>query len=126
VSSVGVLGNFKGTPFPFSPKWTSVTDVSYTHALNDVYDAFAGCTATYNSATNSGIGAPAILAIDSYTLLDLRAGLETKDGRYRLTFWGKNVTDKYHWSSSFLGFDTISRFVGDPATYGVRFSYRYQ
>jgi outer membrane receptor protein involved in Fe transport len=59
------------------------------------------------------------MRIDAYSLLDLRAGTAFGDGRYRVWLWGKNVTDKYYWSNVFVAGDSASRFVGQPATYGV-------
>lgn len=125
LDSLGVPGDQAGTRFPYSPKWQSVTDVQYTHSLTGDWNAFLGGTLTYNSKTNSGIGNPAVLAIDSYTLLDLRGGVESQDGRYRVAAWAKNVTGKYHWSNAFLGYDSIVRFPARPSTYGVTFSYRF-
>jgi hypothetical protein len=85
VSSAGKLGDFAGTPFPFAPKWQPVNDISCKFALNDAFDLFAGSTFTNNSRTNSGIGSPAALTIDGFTPPDLRAGVETSDGKYRFT-----------------------------------------
>ena len=39
--------------------------------------------------------------------------------------WGKNVTNTYYWTSVFAIGDAVSRFVGQPATYGVSFSARF-
>jgi iron complex outermembrane receptor protein len=125
-NAVGVTGDQAGTPFPFSPKWQSVTDLSDRFPISSQLNGFIGGTYTYNSKTYSGIGAPQILYIGSFGLLDLRTGVETPDGKYRVALWGKNVTDRYHWTSAFDSFNTIVRFVGEPATYGVQFSYRFR
>jgi outer membrane receptor protein involved in Fe transport len=58
-------------------------------------------------------------------LLDLRAGVEMGDDRYRVWVWGKNVTDEYYWTNVFAGGNAISRFAGRPAMYGVSLSARF-
>ncbi|WRD75710.1 hypothetical protein QQ987_13030 [Sphingobium baderi] len=103
-----------------------MNDIRYKFALNDAFDFFAGSAFTYNSRMNSSIGSPAVPTIDDFTLPGLQAGVETSDGKYRFTLRGKNVTDNYHWSSTFLGFDTVTRFVAPPATYGISLSGRFR
>jgi outer membrane receptor protein involved in Fe transport len=124
-NSLAHFGDQSGTPFPFSPAWQSVASLDYDFPVVRNWRGFAGGSLTYNSSTNGGIGAVNILKIDSYTLLDLRAGVRSADGRYRVWFWGKNVTNTYYWTSVFAIGDAVSRFVGQPATYGVTFSARF-
>ena len=100
--------------------------------------SFVGGTITYNAKTFSGVGGkdasapigvnagPGSLAIDSFTLLDVRAGVELADGRYRIWGWGRNITNKYYWTSVLPYGNAISRYVGQPATYGLSFSYRFR
>ena len=58
-----------------------------------------------------------LYGIDSYTLVNLRAGVEGE--HWRLEVWGKNVFDKYYWNTAYPAFDTIVRYTGMPATYGL-------
>jgi outer membrane receptor protein involved in Fe transport len=37
--------------------------------------------------------------------------------------WAKNVTDTYYWQNVVNAFDSVSRFAGQPRTFGVTFSY---
>jgi outer membrane receptor protein involved in Fe transport len=122
------FANFKneeGTPFPFSPKWQSVTNIDYKWPITSDLNAFAGGSITYNSKTYAGIGAIDLLRIDAFTLLDLRGGIESADGRYRLWVWGKNIANKYYWSNVFAYGNAVSRFVGEPTTWGMSASYRF-
>jgi outer membrane receptor protein involved in Fe transport len=119
------FGDQSGTPFPFSPKWQSITNVDYEFPLSPTLGAFLGGSLIYNSETFAGVGALDLFRIDSFTLLDLRAGVELQGGRYRVWAWGKNVTDEYHWTNVFANGNAISRFVGQPATYGVSLSARF-
>jgi iron complex outermembrane receptor protein len=119
------FGDQSGTPFPFSPEWQSITNLDYEFPLSSTLGGFLGGSLIYNSETFAGVGALDLFRIDSFTLLDLRAGVELDGGRYRVWAWGKNVTDEYHWSNVFANGNAISRFVGQPATYGVSLSARF-
>jgi hypothetical protein len=119
------FGDQSGTPFPFSPEWQSITNLDYEFPLSPTLGGFLGGSLIYNSETFAGVGALDLFRIDSFTLLDLRAGVELDGGRYRVWAWGKNVTDEYHWSNVFANGNAISRFVGQPATYGVSLSARF-
>ncbi len=119
------FGDHSGTPFPFSPKWQSITNIDYAFPLSPRTKGFVGGSLTYNSKTYAGVGALDILRIDPFTLLDLRAGVELGNGNYRVWAWGRNVTNEYTWSNVFANANAIARFVGQPATYGVSASGRF-
>jgi iron complex outermembrane recepter protein len=119
------FGDHSDTPFPFSPKWQAGADVDYDFPLRGGLRGFVGGSWTYDSHTYAGLGALDLMHIAAYGLLDLRAGTTFGDGRYRAWAWGRNVTDTYYWSNVFVAGDAASRFVGQPATYGVSFSARF-
>ena len=52
--------------------------------------------------------------------------MEDADGRWRAFIWGKNITNTYYWTNVVSGYDTVSRFAGLPATYGVTVSYKFR
>ncbi|MGO9932815.1 MAG: TonB-dependent receptor [Steroidobacteraceae bacterium] len=95
-NALAQFGNQAGTPFPFTPKWQSITNIDYAFPLSPSMKGFVGGSLTYNSKTYAGVGALDLMRIDSFTLLDLRAGLELSNGHYRVWVWGKNVTDEYY------------------------------
>jgi iron complex outermembrane recepter protein len=120
------FGNQAGSAFPFSPTWVSITNLDYEFPLRRDLQGFVGASLTYNSKTNAGIGAPEVMRIDAFTLLDLRAGVTFGNRRYRAWIWGKNVANTYYWNNVFVGgADVVSRFVGEPATYGASLSARF-
>jgi iron complex outermembrane recepter protein len=120
--AVAQFGDQSGTDFPFSPRWQSVTSIQYEFPLSGGAKGFLGGSLTYNSKAHAGLGDVEIQRIDSFSLLDLRAGVDLEQGRYRVWAWGKNVTNRYYWSNVLPYGNTISRYVGQPATYGVSFS----
>lgn len=119
------FGDQSGTPFPFAPKWQANANADYRFPLADTLTGFIGASLTHNGRTYAGVGAIDTMRIDSFTLIDLRAGIELDEGRYRIWGWGKNVTDEYYWNNVFANGNAIARFVGQPSTYGVSLSARF-
>jgi iron complex outermembrane recepter protein len=118
--------DFGGEAFPNTPKWKFVSDVDYRWSLSEGLTGFVGGNVIYQSATNSELGNQPLFNVKAYTLLDLRAGVETKDGAWKVSVWGRNVGDAYYWTSaSYIG-DTVTRFTGMPATFGLSLDYRYR
>jgi iron complex outermembrane receptor protein len=74
----------------------------------------------------SSVPASDTYTIDGYGLLDLRAGASFNDGQWSVMVFGKNVLNKYYASNVFTDYDTIARFAGQPATYGVTISFKLQ
>jgi iron complex outermembrane recepter protein len=119
----GVTGDLAGSTLPFSPKWSGVFDSEYRFPLNTAVDGFVGGDVTGKSRQTTLIGANAEEYIDDYFLLDLRAGVASRDGTWRVSLWGKNVLDKYYWNNVIREPDNTIRYAGFPATFGLTVSY---
>ncbi len=124
--------NFKGQKFPFAPEVSLIGDAQYEFSLTDSLSAFLGLSVTYNSETSSQLDntttkfvtADHRFDIDSYTLIDVRAGIETADGKWRVMAYCYNCNDEFYWTNIQNNPASISRFVGMPQNYGVRVSWR--
>jgi iron complex outermembrane recepter protein len=123
--------NFNGQQLPDTPKWAGDIGARYDWALGANHRAYLGGDVKMTGSTQSFFGAYADAAAgrpslvnQAYTLLNLRAGVETANGRWRLEVYGNNVTNTYY-TIQINRVDTVARYVGMPATYGVRLSYRY-
>jgi iron complex outermembrane recepter protein len=121
----GTLQSFTGHSFPYTPRWQLNASINYEWPISSKYDAFAGGDIAYRSATNGSLEEDPRLKIDAYSLINLSAGLKTPDGRWRLAAYGKNVANTYYWNNAIHVQDTIVRYTGMPAQYGVILSYRY-
>ena len=133
INAAGVGADFGGTAMPYSPKWNLTLDGQYDVPLGGELKGFVGANMTYRSKTISVVGGSEnppnavpntfpMFGIDSYALVNLRAGVETDT--WRVELWGKNVFNKYYWNTVYPAFDTIVRYTGMPATFGVNFSYK--
>ena len=111
--------DFKGSPFPYTPKWQLNGDVDYNWQISSQLTAFVGANVSYRSSTTGDFKPDPRVAVDPYTLLDLRAGFEDVNKRWRVNFYGRNVTNKYYWTTATRRGDTIVRFAGMPVTYGI-------
>ncbi len=128
VNAAGIVADFAGTNMPYSPKWNLSFDGQYKFPIQQGVSAFIGGNVNYRSSTISVVGGSTnppnatpqnitLYGIDPYTLVNLRAGVESE--HWRVEIWGKNVFNKYYWSTAYPAFDTITRYTGMPATYGV-------
>ncbi len=128
-NQAGAYGNISGANLPLTPKVSVLADAQYERPVNGSIKAFAGISLTHHGSSNSTFDTAAVPAPDfelnAYTLLDLRAGIETAGGAWRLTFFGKNVTNKFYAVDTFMGVDTLYRDAGMPATYGVTLNARW-
>jgi len=118
--------DIKGEAFPNTPKWQLFADLDYKFEVSADWSAFVGGRVSYRSKTLASFGQTALFdqffQIDSYTLVDARAGLESQDGKWRMQVWGKNIFNTYHWNTIARVNDIVARQAGMPATYGVTVS----
>jgi iron complex outermembrane recepter protein len=89
------------------------------------FDGFLRAEWSWQSGKNTDLNGAAFANVDSYGLLNLRAGLNGPGNRYGITFSVENATDKayahYILGSSYRQLDGTSatQFIGDPRTWKV-------
>lgn len=127
---VGGLGDFdfKGSPLPYTPKVTGNADIQYQWNLRSGVKPFLGASVVYHGKDNSTFRSAARPATDfamkAYALLDLRAGVAAEDDSWRVTLFGRNVTNTFYWTGVTQAIDFYARSAGRPATYGITVSVR--
>ena len=117
--------NYDHTNVPFTPKWALSGTVDYEHSINDRLVGFAGAQVNYRSSATAAIGSPEFYGMPAYATLDLQAGVETSDYKWRFFLWGKNVTNSFYLTNVVESEDAIVRYTGLPVTFGATVSYRY-
>lgn len=122
---LGVLIDFDGEAFPNTPKWQFIGNVDYKWPISSSIDASLGAGVTSQSSTNSQLGNLPILFVKGYTVVDVRAAIESHDNRWKFSVWGRNVGNAYYWTSSNSDLDTTVRFAAMPVTYGATLSLRF-
>lgn len=122
---VGLAANAQGEAFPYTPDWQLVFDGEYRFPVGGGVNGVIGSNASYRSGTTSYLGGNSLGDIDGYWLVDARAGVEFGDGRYRVTAYGRNLTNQYYWTNISRQVDNARRYVGMPLTYGVQFAVKF-
>jgi iron complex outermembrane recepter protein len=125
-NSSGQMQNLAGSQLPFSPRWSGILSTDYTRPLRGDVDGFVGGNVSARSRQTTLIGANTEEYTNAYFLLDLRAGIQNHDGRWRVSVWGKNVLDKYYWNNVVRESDNTVRYTGFPATFGITLSARFE
>lgn len=95
VSANSDAGAQVGDPLPNTPKWSGALTADYTVPIGGTV-ASLGATYHYQGATQSsfsGVNSYIDARIPSYSVVDLRTGLEW--GRYRLAFHVNNLLNRY-------------------------------
>lgn len=117
--------DLSGSHYSNTPAFTAVADIQYNFSIGNGIEAFIGASSQSASEAYSSFTESAQTKMRPYTLIDLRAGIEAEDGRWRLSIWGKNVTDKYYWTGVFRGTDQTTRQPSRPVTYGLSFEAKF-
>src|SRR3546814_11741982 len=60
------------------------------------------------------------------TLVSARLGVEAPDGRWAVLGWGRNSFNKYYWTNTIQTYDTVVRYAGRPAEYGLTVRFKFQ
>lgn len=88
------LGARPGDPIPYIPKWSLGTDLSYAFDVSDHWDGSVGLSYQWQDKRMSGFSLDAQrITLPSYGMIDLRAGLTSKDG-LEFDAFIRNVADK--------------------------------
>ncbi|WP_157801318.1 TonB-dependent receptor [Sphingobium sp. LB126] len=124
-----VFSSFKGARLPFAPELAGSASLDYVFSLTGTVEAFLGGGVR---AQTKSYGSPQLggqdkkdATINGYATLDLRAGVQAPDERWKLSVWGRNVTNRHYWTNSLRAFDTIVRYTGRPSEYGVTLGYKF-
>lgn len=115
---------------PFAPDYSGMVSADYRIPLEGVgelslfgeYQLRGRSYLTNNNDPDGRVG--------PYGLLNLRASLESEDGRWRLSLWGKNLTDETYKQRLFdlANQDQVGQkfiVLGEPRTYGVELKVTY-
>ena len=125
----GYTGNFKGSALPYTPKFSASGDAQYEFPVSSDLKAFVGGTMTYQGRENTTFYTPTLVAdeffIQPYALLDARVGLSGPIDRWRVSAYVRNLTNKSYVTAVSTYLDTLIRYRGKPAVYGLSIGYRY-
>lgn len=121
-------GDFSGAALPYTARVQGTADSQYSWLLRGNLEAFVGASLTYHSRANATFDSPSAPApgfeLNSYAIVDLRTGVASADGKWRVSLFGHNITNRFYPVSFFYAGDEVTRTVGRPATFGISVSVR--
>lgn len=128
--------DLKSNELPFAPKVTASLAAEYSWSLVTNIDAFVRLEGSHRAKTYPDVQNDPRNQLDSYTLLNARAGLRLGEGRWTLEAYARNLTDERYAVNrttqrpllSFLppfAYDETTSTFGAPRTYGVKLTTRF-
>lgn len=128
-NAAGYTGNFKDSFLPYTPKFSANADFQYEFPIGGDLNAFVGGTVVYQGKQNATFTTPTLPAVDfvipGYATLDARLGVSSADERWRVSLYGRNLTDKSYITGVSTFLDTRLRYRGRPAIYGLSVQFKY-
>ncbi|MBK7249429.1 MAG: TonB-dependent receptor [Gammaproteobacteria bacterium] len=120
--NANVVRDVSGYKEPKSPKWTLGLSANYNH---DFDFGTVDLAATVFHSDEFFWDANERVREPSYTTLSARASWQPRDSKFRLSLWGRNLTDERHSLATFLleTYDGIS--YAKPRTYGIGVEYAF-
>ena len=128
-NAAGYTGNFKGSELPYTPKFSGSFDAQYEFPVSNSWNAFVGGTVTYQGTENTTFHTNVLLAQDffikDYALVDARVGMSSANGHWRVSVYARNLTNHTYTTAISTYLDTLIRYRGKPAVYGVSVAFNY-
>ncbi|MBL8270280.1 TonB-dependent receptor [Steroidobacter sp.] len=127
--------DLKGNDLPFAPSISASLATEYNWSISSAVGAFVRVEGAYRDRTYPDVQNDPRNQLESYTLLNARAGLRLGDG-WTLEVYGRNLTDELYAVNrttqrpllSFLppfAYDETTTTFGAPRTYGVKLTTRF-
>jgi iron complex outermembrane recepter protein len=133
----GALNRLPGSRLSFAPLWSLSANGAYERDVPQTDLTFRGSVGVkWTSEYNTGSDLAAAKLQPAFALVNARAALGTKDGRYTFEIWALNLFDKTYKQVAFNGplqgtetdsptIRTYDAFLGAPQTYGATFRVKY-
>jgi iron complex outermembrane receptor protein len=123
--------NLSGAPLAGVPKWTISAGGEYDHPVtfgSREVSAYVGADYTYRSSLYSVATDSIYSKLPALSLLNVRGGARSPNGKWDLYLWAKNVLNQYYYnfiSASVGNTGALDAGPGDPRTYGVTLRFHY-
>lgn len=114
-----------GNRLAFNPEWTTFGSINGLFPITDKANFFATAEYNYSDSYFTDITNFDIKTVDSFTIVNLRAGIEYDD-RYTLSVFLENATDEEFFGNIFV-FDPLAEGAepNHPRTFGIDFRWRF-
>jgi iron complex outermembrane receptor protein len=83
-----------GQPLAGAPEWKVALSGKYQRPITETFEGFVQADYNWRSDVNASAAGDPATEIKAYGILGGALGVETADGRWRFSVWGKNLTDE--------------------------------
>jgi len=103
-----------------TPRWSFTGTAEYVHRL-DRAELYVGGDASYRSSYFAAINLDPFSKVAGYGLLGAHLGVRQADGRWDVSAWVRNLTDKDYFNTKSVSttYGVVLASLGEPRTYGL-------
>jgi len=118
--------NRAGASLPQAPKFSANASAQYAWSLADLGILTLRGEYNYQSKIFFNTFQDDVASQGGYSLVNARLQLESKNKRWSVALWGKNLTDELYAHTKIRQDPLVGnlRYWGAPRTYGLHFSFR--
>lgn len=124
-NAAGRPQDYSGATFSNAPKFMTSGTAVLNLPLSADFLFQTTANVTYQTKSHSDFGEDPLFRIKGYALVNGSIGIAHADGRYSLTFWARNLTNEYYWTSVVDNQNLNVRYAGRPRTFGASLSYNF-
>ena len=124
----GAVNAYAGDRFRLQPEVVAAAGATLRLPLNDTVSFYATPSISYQSKVYFEVPNSEAISQDGYALVNLRAGLDIADGKYRIGGVARNLTNRRYLidaGNTGGGFGTPTYISGEPRFYGVELAGRF-
>lgn len=111
--------DFDGAEFTYSPKFQGSITATFEQPVNEDLTIRAILNGRYQTKSNSVFEDLDPFKIDAYDVWNASIGLYQIDNNWSVSFWARNLFNKYYWSGVSQNANTVVRFAGQARTFGL-------
>lgn len=119
INAAGQPVLYDGVEFPYSPNFQGALTLTYDTPIDDAHGFQMSINGRWQSESAVDFGDDPRFVIKPYGLLNASVGIYSLDDAWRVSIWGRNLTDEYYWTSVASNANLVVRFPGMPITCGA-------
>ena len=126
LAGVGEAVDNSGLPLQRAPEWHATARFDYTIDVSDGASVTLGGNYMYRSELNNHTAGNPLANVGEIDILNLHIDYVPPSGDYRVSLYGKNVTDEvYQTSATLVGALLHFNSISDPARYGIEIGWEF-
>jgi len=126
LAGTGTASDNSGLPLQRAPEWHALFRLAYTVDMDSGAAVTLGGNYMYRSELNNHTAGNPLANVGEIDILNLHVDYVPPSGNYRVSLYGKNVTDEiYQTGATLVGALLHLNTISDPARYGIEIGWEY-